>query len=119
MARGFEATAVGIDVGGTKIAVAGLREGELSESTLMHTELEDQQRLLDQLAHAIEEARRRDTRGTCGSIPASGTPTTRRSVTSFSGLLGNSDAVCASGPSPSSSRSQRGSAPSRSRTSAS
>src|SRR5919199_3092592 len=61
---------VGIDVGGTKIAVAGLSEGVLSESNLMHTELEDQQRLLDQLADAIDDARTPDTRAVGIGVPS-------------------------------------------------
>ena len=52
-------------------------------------------------------------------MPASSTPTTSRERSSTSGLPGNSEAVCASGPSPSSSRSQRGSPPRCSRTDAS
>ena len=50
-------------------------------------------------------------RGTCGSIPASGTPTASRERSSSSGLPGNSDATWPSGPMPSSSRFQRGSPP--------
>jgi glucokinase len=61
---------IGIDVGGTKIAVAGLAGGELGESHLMHTELEDQDRLVDQLAHAIETARTSDTRAVGIGVPS-------------------------------------------------
>ena len=61
---------VGIDVGGTKIAVAGLAAGELSESNLLHTELEDQERLVDQIADAIEEARTPDTRAVGIGVPS-------------------------------------------------
>jgi glucokinase len=61
---------VGIDVGGTKIAVAGLAHGELSESSLLHTELEDQERLVDQIAGAIEEARTPDTRAVGIGVPS-------------------------------------------------
>jgi glucokinase len=61
---------VGIDVGGTKIAVASLQAGELSESRLMHTELEDQQRLVDQIAGAIEEARTPETRAVGIGVPS-------------------------------------------------
>jgi glucokinase len=61
---------VGIDVGGTKIAVAGLADGELSESNLLHTEIEDQDRLVDQLAGAIEDARRPDTRAVGIGVPS-------------------------------------------------
>jgi glucokinase len=61
---------VGIDVGGTKIAVAGLAAGELSESSLLHTELEDQERLVDQIAGAIEDARTPDTRAVGIGVPS-------------------------------------------------
>jgi glucokinase len=61
---------VGIDVGGTKIAVAGLARGELGESHLMHTELADQERLLDQLASGIELARTADTRAVGIGVPS-------------------------------------------------
>jgi glucokinase len=61
---------IGIDVGGTKIAVAGLVDGELSESNLLHTEIEDQGRLVDQIVGAIEEARRPDTRAVGIGVPS-------------------------------------------------
>jgi glucokinase len=61
---------VGIDVGGTKIAVATLVEGKLSDSSLLHTELEDQERLVDQIAGAIEEARTPDTRAVGIGVPS-------------------------------------------------
>jgi glucokinase len=61
---------VGIDVGGTKIAVAGLADGELSESNLLHTELHDQARLVDQLAGAIDDARTSDTRAVGVGVPS-------------------------------------------------
>jgi glucokinase len=61
---------IGIDVGGTKIAVAGLQAGELSESRLLHTELDDQQRLVDQIAGAIEAARTPDTRAVGIGVPS-------------------------------------------------
>lgn len=61
---------LGIDVGGTKIAVAGLAAGEFSESSLLHTELEDQEKLVDQIAGAIEEARTPDTRAVGIGVPS-------------------------------------------------
>ena len=61
---------VGIDVGGTKIAVAGLAAGELSESRLKHTELTDQDKLVDQVADAVEEARTADTRAVGIGVPS-------------------------------------------------
>ncbi|HET9073359.1 MAG TPA: ROK family protein, partial [Solirubrobacteraceae bacterium] len=48
---------IGVDLGGTKIALAGLRGHELSESTVEATELSSQDALIDQLARMIEEAR--------------------------------------------------------------
>jgi glucokinase len=61
---------VGIDVGGTKIAVAGLAAGELSESNLLHTELEDQNKLVEQIAGAIEDARTDETRAVGIGVPS-------------------------------------------------
>ena len=61
---------VGIDVGGTKIATAGLAAGELSESWLKHTELTDQDKLVDQIAEAVEEARTADTRAVGIGVPS-------------------------------------------------
>jgi glucokinase len=61
---------VGVDVGGTKIAVAGLVAGELSESRLLHTELTDQDRLVDQIAGAIDDARTPDTRAVGIGVPS-------------------------------------------------
>jgi len=61
---------VGIDVGGTKIASSGLQAGELTEPHLLHTELEDQARLVDQIAGAIEEARTPDTRAVGIGVPS-------------------------------------------------
>ena len=48
---------IGIDVGGTKIACATLQAGELTESHLLHTELGSQEKLVEQLIGAIEDAR--------------------------------------------------------------
>jgi glucokinase len=61
---------VGVDVGGTKIAVAGLQAGELSESNLLHTVLDDQDKLVDQIAGAIEAARTGDTRAVGIGVPS-------------------------------------------------
>jgi glucokinase len=61
---------VGIDVGGTKIATAGLAAGELSESRLLHTEITDQEKLVDQIAGAIESARTPDTRAVGIGVPS-------------------------------------------------
>ncbi len=61
---------VGIDVGGTKIAVAALQAGELSESTLHHTELSNQEALVSQLIEVIEEARTPDTKAVGIGVPS-------------------------------------------------
>ena len=61
---------IGIDVGGTKIAVAALQAGELSESTLHHTELGSQEALVDQLVHVIEAARTPDTMAVGIGLPS-------------------------------------------------
>jgi glucokinase len=61
---------IGIDVGGTKIAVAGLELGELGESTLVPTELGDQQALLEQLEQVIDAARTPATRAVGIGVPS-------------------------------------------------
>ena len=61
---------VGIDVGGTKIAVATLQAGELSESVLHHTELGSQEALVQQLIEAIEQARTPDTKAVGIGVPS-------------------------------------------------
>jgi glucokinase len=61
---------IGIDVGGTKIACATLQAGELSESKLQHTELSSQERLVEQLINAIEDARTEDTRAVGVGVPS-------------------------------------------------
>ncbi len=47
---------VGVDVGGTKVAVAALEDGRLGETRLRPTELESPDALVDQLEEAIQEA---------------------------------------------------------------
>jgi glucokinase len=61
---------VGIDVGGTKVAVAALQAGELSESVLQHTLLDSQEALVEQLAQTIESARTPDTRAVGIGVPS-------------------------------------------------
>jgi glucokinase len=48
------ASVVGVDLGGTKIAVASLSDRQLSKSSLTPTELSSAQALLDQLVEAIQ-----------------------------------------------------------------
>jgi glucokinase len=47
---------IGVDVGGTKVSVAVLEDGELSAPVLRPTEQSSSQALVDQLAEAIEDA---------------------------------------------------------------
>ena len=47
---------IGVDVGGTKVSVAVLEDGVLSEPVLRPTVLSDSEALVDQLAEAIEDA---------------------------------------------------------------
>ena len=61
---------IGIDVGGTKIACATLQDGELSDSHLQHTELESQERLVEQLIAAVEAARTPDSRAVGVGVPS-------------------------------------------------
>ena len=61
---------IGIDVGGTKIACATLQDGRLSESHLQHTELDSQERLVEQLIAAVEQARTPDSRAVGVGVPS-------------------------------------------------
>jgi glucokinase len=47
---------IGVDVGGTKVSVAVLEDGKLSDPVLRPTEQSSSQALVDQLAEAIEDA---------------------------------------------------------------
>lgn len=47
---------IGVDVGGTKVSVAVLADGELSEPTLQPTRLDSADALLDQLVGAVQRA---------------------------------------------------------------
>ncbi|HEX4011533.1 MAG TPA: ROK family protein [Solirubrobacteraceae bacterium] len=48
---------IGVDLGGTKIAVARLRGGELSDSTIEPTDLSGQEALIEQLVRIIDHVR--------------------------------------------------------------
>ncbi len=61
---------IGIDVGGTKIACATLQGGALGESHLQHTELDSQERLVEQLVAAVEHARTPDSRAVGVGVPS-------------------------------------------------
>ena len=52
---------VGVDVGGTKVAVATLDDGRLSDSRVVPTRKGSSDELVDQLGDVIEEARTSDT----------------------------------------------------------
>ena len=47
---------IGVDVGGTKVSVAVLEDGVLSEPVLRPTVLSSSEALVDQLVEAIEDA---------------------------------------------------------------
>jgi predicted NBD/HSP70 family sugar kinase len=51
-------TVVGIDLGGTKVAAASLRDGELGPAAIEHTDRSGQAGLLDQLAALVDRAKR-------------------------------------------------------------
>jgi len=57
---------IGVDVGGTKIAVAVLEDGTLGESTLLHTDTSSGEAMLDQIAAAITAAAGDDTNALVG-----------------------------------------------------
>jgi glucokinase len=61
---------IGLDVGGTKIASATLSGGELSESTLVETSIEDRDKLIEQLVEAIEGIRDDDVRAVGVGVPS-------------------------------------------------
>jgi glucokinase len=61
---------IGVDVGGTKIAIAKLRDGVLAESELSHTEQSSQEALVEQLAERIEAACGPDTRAIGVGLPS-------------------------------------------------
>jgi len=61
---------IGVDVGGTKIAIAKLQDGVLSESELSHTEQSSQEALVAQLTSRIEAACGPDTRAIGVGLPS-------------------------------------------------
>jgi glucokinase len=61
---------IGIDVGGTKIASATLREGLLSEGRLVQTALDSESRLIEQLVSAIGELKEPDARAVGIGVPS-------------------------------------------------
>jgi glucokinase len=61
---------IGVDVGGTKVSVAVLEDGELSEPSVEPTEKASADALVDQLARCIESARAGGTEAVGLGIPA-------------------------------------------------
>jgi glucokinase len=61
---------VGVDVGGTKVSVAVLRDGNLGEPTVTPTEKDSSEALVDQLARSIDAARTEDTAAVGLGIPS-------------------------------------------------
>jgi len=61
---------IGIDVGGTKIAVTVLQDGEFSADHVVHTEQSSQEALLAQLSEAVEQACTPDTRAIGIGLPS-------------------------------------------------
>jgi glucokinase len=61
---------IGVDVGGTKIAIAKLQDGAFSESEITHTEQSSQEALVEQLAVRIEAACGPDTRAVGVGLPS-------------------------------------------------
>ncbi len=61
---------IGVDVGGTKIAIARLQDGALSESEIWNTEQSSQEALVAQLTSCIEAACGPDTRAIGVGLPS-------------------------------------------------
>jgi glucokinase len=61
---------IGVDVGGTKIAIAKLQDGVLSESEISHTEQSSQEALVQQLTSRIEVACGPETRAIGVGLPS-------------------------------------------------
>ncbi len=61
---------IGVDLGGTKLAVASLEDGELGQADTAPTETESAERLIDQIVAAVERVRADDTRAVGVGIPS-------------------------------------------------
>ncbi|HTX47346.1 MAG TPA: ROK family protein [Solirubrobacteraceae bacterium] len=61
---------IGVDIGGTKVAVAELRDRTLGESTVEPTECESADSLIDQLVRMIDALRGDDLRGVGFGVPS-------------------------------------------------
>ncbi len=61
---------IGVDLGGTKVALAALRGSELGESTLASTDRSSSDALLDQLARMVEDVADDDLAGVGVGVPS-------------------------------------------------
>jgi glucokinase len=61
---------IGLDVGGTKIASATLSDGELSDSRLVETAIDDRDTLIEQLVEAVGTLRTDDVRAVGVGVPS-------------------------------------------------
>ncbi len=61
---------IGVDVGGTKIAIAKFQDGAFSDSEITHTEQSSQEALVEQLAARLEAAVGPDTRAIGVGLPS-------------------------------------------------
>jgi glucokinase len=66
----MSADVIGVDLGGTKVAVASLRDQKLSQSLIEPTDLSGSDNLVDQLARMIEEQRSDDLEGVGIGVPS-------------------------------------------------
>ncbi|MDQ6822312.1 MAG: ROK family protein [Actinomycetota bacterium] len=61
---------VGVDLGGTKVAIAGLNDSELGDSMIEPTELSSGEALIDQLVRMVESARGEELEGVGIGVPS-------------------------------------------------
>jgi glucokinase len=61
---------VGVDLGGTKVAVAPLRDRELGDSLIKPTDLSSSDALVDQVSSMVEEAREGDLEAVGIGVPS-------------------------------------------------
>ena len=66
----IEGQFIGVDVGGTKVAVAALERGELSSQAVMPTELANADALLDQIVAGVERVRAPNARAVGIGVPS-------------------------------------------------
>ena len=73
---------IGVDLGGTKVAVAPLRGNELGESTIRPTERSGARELIDQLVAIVDSVRSPDLTAVGSAFPRWSTSTTGRVISS-------------------------------------